>query len=170
MPPTRDPIQTPKYESEDTYVGKRDSQKAPYTSPTHIIQQQDPWNRLHATTTVASIRRDVYFYDPEIPLDDLDFRITSLYNHHTGLFQDKAQALVHQETINDTHGAVKFQYPDEILPPPPLPPITTRAMMRHWVNPKKDSIHSVQGTIVAPHNAATNGGYSRKNDGGFFST
>ncbi|XP_027712607.1 uncharacterized protein C1orf194 homolog isoform X2 [Vombatus ursinus] len=169
MPPTRVAIQTPKFQIEDTHVGKRDSQKTPYTSPTHIIQQQDPWNRLYATTTVASIRRDVYFYDPEIPLDDLDFRITSLYNHHTGLFQDKAQALIHQETIKDTHGSVKLQYPDEILPPPPLPPITTRAMMRHWVSPKKDSIHSVQGTI-APHNAATNGGYSRKNDGGFFST
>ncbi|XP_044531863.1 protein C1orf194 homolog isoform X1 [Gracilinanus agilis] len=166
MSPTRDPLQNPKFESEDSYVGKREGQKL----SSHLIQQQNPWHRLHAATTIASIRRDVYFYDPEIPQDDLDFRITSLYNHHTGLFQDKAQSLVHHETVHDTHGVIKLQHPDEIVPPTPLPPITSRALMRHWMNPKKESIHSVQGTIVAPHTAATNGGYSRKTDGGFFST
>ncbi|XP_074044432.1 cilia- and flagella-associated protein 276 [Macrotis lagotis] len=156
----RDPARA---HSEETYAGRRDCEKAQNQN----TRPQDPWNRLHAATTIASIRRDVYFYDPEIPLDDLDFRITSLYNHHTGLLQDKAQVLIHQETINDTHGAIKLQNPDEIQP---LPPITSRATIRQWVSPKKDSIHSVQGIIVPPHNAATNGGFSRKNDGGFFST
>uniref|UniRef100_A0A452SE82 Uncharacterized protein n=1 Tax=Ursus americanus TaxID=9643 RepID=A0A452SE82_URSAM len=65
---------------------------------------------------------------------------------------------------------IKTQFPGELLPPPPPPSITSRANIRHWINPKKESIHSIQGSIVSPHTAATNGGYSRKNDGGFFST
>uniref|UniRef100_A0A5F9DSR4 Cilia and flagella associated protein 276 n=1 Tax=Oryctolagus cuniculus TaxID=9986 RepID=A0A5F9DSR4_RABIT len=99
------------------------------------------------------------------PKDDLDFRLAALYNHHTGAFKDKSEVLLHEETI---HG-IKIQFPGESSPPPLLPPITSRANIRHWINPKKESIHSIQGSIVSPHTAATNRGYSRKNDGGFFS-
>ncbi|XP_023597983.1 cilia- and flagella-associated protein 276 [Trichechus manatus latirostris] len=114
------------------------------------------------------MRRDAYFFDPKIPKDDLDFRLAALYNHHTGAFKNKNEILEHQETVQDTHGITKI--PEEFLPPPPPPPITSLANIRHWINPKKESIHSIQGSIVSPHTAATNGGYSRKNDGGFFST
>uniref|UniRef100_A0A5F8GYP6 Uncharacterized protein n=1 Tax=Monodelphis domestica TaxID=13616 RepID=A0A5F8GYP6_MONDO len=146
---------------------KRESQKPRFTSPTPVIKQLDPWNRLHATSTIARIRGSVYFYNPDVPLDDLDFRITSLYNHHMGYLQDKAQTLIHEETINDTHGVIKFQDPHEIICPslPPIPPGT----MRQWVNPKKESIHSTKGSITSPHLPTSNGGYSRKTDGGFFS-
>uniref|UniRef100_A0A673TRI8 Chromosome 1 open reading frame 194 n=1 Tax=Suricata suricatta TaxID=37032 RepID=A0A673TRI8_SURSU len=105
----------------------------------------------------------------KIPKDDLDFRLAALYNHHTGTFKNKNEILLHQETTQDTHG-IKTQFPGEPLPPP-LPPSTTSwANIRHWISPQKESIHSIQGSIVSPHTAATNGGYSRKNDGGFFST
>ncbi|XP_040391495.1 protein C1orf194 homolog [Cygnus olor] len=46
-------------------------------------------------------------------------------------------------------------------PPEPSP--------RCWASPKKESVHSIQGGIECPHSAATNSGYSRKADGGFFS-
>ena len=36
--------------------------------------------------------------------------------------------------------------------------------------PKKESIHSVKGAIDSHHSAATNAGYSRKHDGGFYTT
>uniref|UniRef100_A0A4X1TF20 Uncharacterized protein n=1 Tax=Sus scrofa TaxID=9823 RepID=A0A4X1TF20_PIG len=104
----------------------------------------------------------------KIPKDDLDFRLSALYNHHSGTFKNKSEILIHQETIQDTHG-IKIQFPGESLPPPQPPPITSQANI-HWINPKKESIHSIQGSIVSPHTAATNRGYSRKNDGGFFST
>ncbi|XP_044776849.1 protein C1orf194-like [Neomonachus schauinslandi] len=106
----------------------------------------------------------------KIPKDDLDFCLAALYNHHTGTFKNKSEILLHQETTQDTRGIIKTQFPGELLPPPPPPSITSRANIRHWINPKKESIHSIQGSIVSPHTAATNGGYSRKNDGGFFST
>uniref|UniRef100_A0A4W2ERV6 Cilia and flagella associated protein 276 n=2 Tax=Bos TaxID=9903 RepID=A0A4W2ERV6_BOBOX len=105
----------------------------------------------------------------KIPKDDLDFRLAALYNHHTGTFKNKSEILTHQETIQDTR-RIKTQFPGEFLPAPQPPLITSRANIRHWINPKKESIHSIQGSIVSPHTAATNGGYSRKNDGGFFST
>uniref|UniRef100_A0A6I8PHJ9 Uncharacterized protein n=1 Tax=Ornithorhynchus anatinus TaxID=9258 RepID=A0A6I8PHJ9_ORNAN len=105
----------------------------------------------------------------QVPKDDLDFRIKTLYDHHSGFLQDKSQVLLHSETVNDDHGRLKMPIPEE-LPPPVLPYKTIQGTLRHWVNPKKESIYSVQGTIVSPHNAATNGGFSRKMDGGFFST
>ncbi|XP_049736132.1 cilia- and flagella-associated protein 276 [Elephas maximus indicus] len=169
MPPTRDPFQHPVLDNDDSYLGKlRASKKSQYKNPTHLAQQQEPWSRLSSTPTITSMRRDAYFFDPKVPKDDLDFRLAALYNHHTGAFKNKNEILVHQETIQDTHGIVKM--PEEFLPPPPPLPITSLANIRHWINPKKESIHSIQGSIVSPHTAATNGGYSRKNDGGFFST
>ncbi|XP_040327134.1 cilia- and flagella-associated protein 276 isoform X1 [Herpailurus yagouaroundi] len=144
--------------------------KLPYKNPNHLAQQQEPWSRLNSTPTITSMRREVYFFDPEIPKDDLDFRLAALYNHHTGTFKNKNETLLHQETTQDTHGIIKTQFPGEPLPPPLPPSITSQANIRHWINPKKESIHSIQGSIVSPHTAATNGGYSRKNDGGFFST
>uniref|UniRef100_A0A8C4PFM0 Chromosome 1 open reading frame 194 n=1 Tax=Equus asinus asinus TaxID=83772 RepID=A0A8C4PFM0_EQUAS len=169
MPPTRNPFQQPTLDNDDSYLGKmRASKKLPYKNPTHLAQQQEPWNRLNSTPTINSMRRDAYFFDPEIPKDDLDFRLAALYDHHMGMFKNKSEILLQQETTQDTRG--KIQFPGECLPPPSLPPITSRANIRHWINPKKESIHSIQGSIVSPHTAATNGGYSRKTDGGFFST
>ncbi|XP_072212426.1 cilia- and flagella-associated protein 276 [Excalfactoria chinensis] len=39
---------------------------------------------------------------------------------------------------------------------------------RSWVSPKRESVHRIQGRIECPHSAATNGGYSRKENGGYF--
>ncbi|KAM5295216.1 cilia- and flagella-associated protein 276 isoform 2-T4 [Glossophaga mutica] len=171
MPPTRDPFQQPMLDNDDSYLGKlRASKQLSCKDPPHLAQQQEPWNRLNSTQTITSMRRNAYFFDSEIPKDDLDFRLAALYNHHTGAFKDKSEVLLHQETTQGMSGSIKLQFPGEVLPPPSPPPITSRANIRHWINPKKDSIHSIQGSIVSPHTAATNGGYSRKNDGGFFST
>uniref|UniRef100_A0A2K5F483 Cilia and flagella associated protein 276 n=1 Tax=Aotus nancymaae TaxID=37293 RepID=A0A2K5F483_AOTNA len=104
----------------------------------------------------------------KIPKDDLDFRLAALYNHHTEAFKNKSEILLHQTTTQDIR-RTNSQFPGEFLTPP-TPPITVLANIRHWINPKKESIHSIQGSIVSPHTAATNAGYSRKKDGGFFST
>uniref|UniRef100_A0A6I8P869 Uncharacterized protein n=1 Tax=Ornithorhynchus anatinus TaxID=9258 RepID=A0A6I8P869_ORNAN len=82
----------------------------------------------------------------QVPKDDLDFRIKTLYDHHSGFLQDKSQVLLHSETVNDDHGRLKMPIPEE-LPPPVLPYKTIQGTLRHWVNPKKESIYSVQGTI-----------------------
>ncbi|XP_075396398.1 cilia- and flagella-associated protein 276 isoform X2 [Tenrec ecaudatus] len=104
----------------------------------------------------------------QIPKDDLDFRLTALYNHHTGSFKNKSEVLLHQETTQETRRTSKIA--EDFLRSPPQPPPTSMMNIRQWISPKKESIYSTQGSIVSPHTAATNGGYSRKNDGGFFST
>ncbi|XP_045858288.1 protein C1orf194-like [Meles meles] len=158
-------------DNDESYLGKLwASKKLLYKNPAHLVQQQEPRSRLSSTPIITSMRRNVYFFDPEIPKDDLDFCLTALYNHHTGTFKNKSEILLHQETIQDTHGIIKTQFPGELLPPPPPPFITSQSNIKYWINPKKESIHSIQGSIVSPHTAATNGGYSQKNDGGFFST
>lgn len=169
MPHTQESFPSPALGNEDTRLGNLlASKKSTFKNPPHLVPQQDPWNRLSSSPTVTSVRRDAYFFDPKIPKDDLDFRLAALYDHHTGAFKNKTEILLHQETIEDLQGT-KIQFPGEGFHSPSAP-ITSRTTIRHWINPKKESIHSIQGSIVSPHTAATNGGYSRKNDGGFFST
>ncbi|XP_017711430.1 PREDICTED: uncharacterized protein C1orf194 homolog isoform X4 [Rhinopithecus bieti] len=102
MPPTRDPFQQPTLDNDDSYLGElRASKKLPYKNPTHLAQQQEPWSRLNSTPTITSMRRDAYYFDPEIPKDDLDFRLAALYNHHTGTFKNKSEILLNQKTTQD---------------------------------------------------------------------
>ncbi|XP_052558379.1 LOW QUALITY PROTEIN: cilia- and flagella-associated protein 276 [Tympanuchus pallidicinctus] len=57
------------------------------------------------------------------------------------------------------------------LPPcraPPQPERPPEPWPRSWASPRKESVHRIQGRIECPHSAATNGGYSRKENGGFF--
>ncbi|XP_024080181.2 protein C1orf194 homolog [Trachemys scripta elegans] len=171
MPPTRDPFPYPRYENEDTFTGRaRSGQTGPYAEPTHLAQQQDPWNRLHRTPTLSSTRKEVWYTEPEVPRDSLDFKLTSLYNHHKEQLRDKSQIVIHKETLLDVHGALKGLEP---VKEPELPPVehrTARGLsMRCWVSPTKESIHSIEGAIECPHTAATNSGYSRKENGSFFS-
>uniref|UniRef100_A0A8C5LGY6 Cilia and flagella associated protein 276 n=1 Tax=Jaculus jaculus TaxID=51337 RepID=A0A8C5LGY6_JACJA len=156
--------------NDDSYLGNlRESKKLQFKNSTQPSQQQDPWIRLNSTPTVASMRREIYFIDSKIPKDDLDFRLATLYNHHSGAFKNKSEILEQKETSQEIYGH-KIRFPGENLHLASPSPITSLAHIRQWINPKKESIHSIQGSIVSPHTAATNGGYSRKNDGGFFST
>ncbi|XP_062974880.1 cilia- and flagella-associated protein 276 isoform X2 [Elgaria multicarinata webbii] len=170
MPPTRDPFSFPNYENEDTYNGKNSSsQKVPYAVPTHLAQQRNPWNRLHATPTLASIRREVWYAEPEVCRDSLDFNLSSLYNHHEDLLKDKSKVVLHRETLFDEHRVLKGLEPmKEHIVPPIQHATPKRHFVRHWVNPVKESIHSIEGAIESPHTAATNSGYSRKENGGIF--
>uniref|UniRef100_A0A8C0ISY7 Cilia and flagella associated protein 276 n=1 Tax=Chelonoidis abingdonii TaxID=106734 RepID=A0A8C0ISY7_CHEAB len=142
MPPTRDPFPYPRYENEDTFTGQaRPGQTGPYTEPTHLVQQQDPWNRLHRAPTLSSTRKEVWYTEPEVevPKDSLDFKLTSLYNHHKEQLRDKSE-----------------------ISKQPFPNLTQGTRM-------PQSAHSCKGTRKCPHTAATNSGYSRKENGGFFS-
>ncbi|XP_039389596.1 protein C1orf194 homolog isoform X2 [Mauremys reevesii] len=105
MPPTRDPFPYPRYENEDTFRGQaRPGQTGPYTEPTHLAQQRDPWNRLHRTPTLSSTRKEVWYTELEVPRDSLDFKLTSLYNHHEEQLRDKSEIVIHKETLLDDHG------------------------------------------------------------------
>ncbi|MGH0188925.1 UNVERIFIED_CONTAM: hypothetical protein FKN15_032125 [Acipenser sinensis] len=116
MPPTRDPYPYPKYENDDVYLGRERSrskkgyaftvtfQKVPHPKPTHMAQQEDPWNRLNARATLASARREIFHFDHEAPRDSLDFHLKTTYNQHEEFLRDKNETLYQKETISDDHG------------------------------------------------------------------
>ncbi|XP_055962523.1 cilia- and flagella-associated protein 276 [Sorex fumeus] len=171
MPHTREPSQRPTEDSDAHVVHLQTSKKTP-KNPTHFTQYQEPWDRLNSTPTITSMRRGIWFFDLEVPKDDLDFRLAALYDHHSGAFKNKCEILLQKETVQSTQStpSSRLQAPEEQPVQTPQAFVTTRDNIRQWVNPKKECIHSIQGSIVSPHTAATNRGYSRKNDGGFFST
>ncbi|XP_026885878.1 protein C1orf194 homolog isoform X2 [Electrophorus electricus] len=64
------------------------------------------------------------------------------------------------ETLVDNHGGEKGDASSH----------NCNGVVRVWINPQKASIYSIEGTIESHHNASTNRGYSRKDNGGFYST
>lgn len=119
---------------------------------------------MFRTETLSSKRREVFHFDPQAPNDSLDFVIKSAYNHHGEFLSSKAETLVQPETKNQLHGRVLKN-----RPPPAGPAINlNRLPLRVSSSNKKESVHSVTGAIESHHSAATNRGYSRKHDGGFY--
>ncbi|XP_053313812.1 cilia- and flagella-associated protein 276 [Spea bombifrons] len=163
MPPTRNPFPYPPYENDNTFRG-REMQRATYRNPPHLEQQEDPWNRLNATPTLSSARRTVYYTDPEAPSDSLDFHLKSLYDHHNSLLKDRNETLFQMETLTDSHGRILKNRVKETPPPQ-----EEKSNIRQWVSPQRISVYSIDGAIVSQHTAATNRGYSRKQDGGYYS-
>ncbi|XP_042317514.1 protein C1orf194 homolog [Sceloporus undulatus] len=170
MPTTSCPFPIPDSEDGKPYPGNSQTfPKTPYPVPAHLGHQQDPWNRLHGARTLASIRREVWYSEPEVSRDSLDFHLSALYNHHEDLLQDKNKVVLHKETIFDNHGILKGLEPEQERRAPSVHcPSSKGICVRHWINPVKESIHSIEGAIESPHTAATNSGYSRKENGGIF--
>ncbi|XP_029428988.1 uncharacterized protein C1orf194 homolog isoform X1 [Rhinatrema bivittatum] len=165
MPPTRDPFPYPRYENDVTFTGKAPiTQRAAYSKPTHLSQQEDPWHRLNATATLSSTRREVFYFDPQAPNDNLDFSLKGLYNHHEDVLKNKNEIIFQKETFREDHGRILKNRVKE-RPPSDRP----KYLVREWVNPRKENIHCIEGAIESHHTAATNRGYSRKDDGGFYS-
>ncbi|XP_072026180.1 protein CFAP276-like [Amphiura filiformis] len=163
----RDPYPFPRLQNDDSFIGATQTyQDVSNRDPTHIAQKQDPWDRLNTTATLASSRREIYHHDPKAARDSLDFILKANYDHHGAFLQSKSETLVQPETVGANHGRILKNRTKEVERPfdPMSPPL--RKIEIH--DPKKDSLHSVKGAIESHHSAATNQGYSRKHDGGFY--
>ncbi|XP_051758358.1 cilia- and flagella-associated protein 276 isoform X2 [Ctenopharyngodon idella] len=164
MPQERDPFPFPRYENDYTYTGNKAIQKLPYDKPTHLAQNDEPWRRLHNTTTLASSHRNVFHYDTTTPKDSLDIHLKSTYDHHLGLFQNKSQTVMQMESVALDNATLKNRESEDSVSE------TNNKGIKVWVDPQKASIYSIKGSIESHHTASTNRGYSRKHDGGFYST
>jgi len=164
----RDPYPFPTLQNDDNFVGLRQTQQHAYTEPTHLSQQQDPWNRLNSTCTLASSRREVYHHDPKAPRDSLDFVLKTTYDHHNAFLSTKPETLIQPETVGAEHGRVLKNKPQETQKSSGAvrPPLSLNVV----VDPKRETIDCFKGSIESHHSAATNPGYSRKHDGGFYTT
>ncbi|KAK3102401.1 hypothetical protein FSP39_011148 [Pinctada imbricata] len=163
---TRDPYPFPQLQNDGDFFGQRYTEKQPYSKPTHLAQNEDPWNRLNSTCTLSSSRHEVYHQDPQAPRDSLDFILKSKYDHHDEFLRAKNETLYQPETKGDEHGRVlKNRIVEVIIEKPYLNhPLTVDEQK------KKDSIHTIENAIEGHHTQTTNRGYSRKPDGGFFSS
>lgn len=158
----RNPYPFPRLENDENF--KKENQE--HIKGQQITQKEgsDQWNRLFRTETLSSKRREVFHFDPQAPNDSLDFVIKSAYNHHGEFLSSKAETLVQPETKDFIHGRVLKN-----RPPPAGPAIDLNKLpLRMSSSNKKESINSVTGAIESHHSAATNRGYSRKHDGGFY--
>ncbi|XP_026802921.1 cilia- and flagella-associated protein 276 isoform X1 [Pangasianodon hypophthalmus] len=163
----RDPFPFPKYENDQTFTGSKPCQrvcdhvqKLPFKKPTHIAQNEEPWSRLNDSQTFSSMKRSV-LYHKEAPKDSLDFHLSAVYDNHLDFLLNKNETLVQRESLMRDHGGNNDDAPKQE---------DYNMKIRVWVNPQKASIYSTEGAIESPHNASTNRGYSRKHDGGFYST
>ncbi|KAL1258555.1 hypothetical protein QQF64_009132 [Cirrhinus molitorella] len=163
MPQERDPFPFPRYENDYTLTGNKEIQKLPNDRPTHLAQDDEPWRRLHNTTTQASTRRTVFHYNTTAPKDSLDIHLKSTYDHHLGLFQNKNQIVTQKETVALDNGTLKNKESEDSMCE------TENKGMRLWVVTQKASIYSIKGSTESHHTASTNRGYSRMHDGGFYS-
>ncbi|KAM5182026.1 cilia- and flagella-associated protein 276 isoform 2-T2 [Mantella aurantiaca] len=135
-----------------------------YQKPFHLTRGEDSGNRLHATPTLSSARRSAYYSDPESSADSLDFNLKSTYDHHDGLLKNRNETLFQVETFTDNHGRILKNRVKELSTSH-----EEKTRFRQWVSPQKISVNSIDGAITSHHSAATNRGYSRKKDGGYYS-
>lgn len=166
MTSTRDPYPFPRLENDENFAGTQSSQKDPYSVPSHLAQKQEPYNRLYNTATLSSKRREVYSFDPQAPNDSLDFVLKTAYNQHREFLKDNAQTLVQPETLGMDHGRVLKNRTIHVPPPKP----EQGHPLRITQYPRKEDINSIKNHIEGHHTQTTNRGYSRKPDGGFFTS
>ena len=165
VPGGRFPYNSPALENDNDFLGKkRSSVKKPYRSSTAMAQKSSPWSRLYSTPTLASQRKEIYHFDPEAPNDKLDFSIKSSYDHHAQFLSGNNETLYQKETVTTNHGR-KLKNRVKIVPlayNPLTPPLKTSAI------DKKGDINNIDQSITSHHSAATNKGYSRRHNGGFY--
>ncbi|XP_061112683.1 protein CFAP276-like [Conger conger] len=137
-----------------------------YTKPAHLAQNDQPWSRLNDSATLNSLRRNVLYYDEEAPRDSLDLHLKAMYDQHVEFLKNKKQTLYQRETLTEDHGRI---LKNRVRAEPPEDD-GDRERMKVSSSSQKSSIHSIECAIESHHNASTNRGYSRKHDGGFYST
>lgn len=159
----RDPYPSPQLENDTNFVGRSPERNSPARQPG---SGSDQWTRLNATKTLSSARQEVVSHDPQAPRDSLDFVLKCQYNHSDEFMCSKAETLVQPETVGQKHGRVLKNRPL------PCKPVTLDDLQVIEHSPaKKTTIHLNKGLAIESHHSeATNRGYSRKHDGGFYST
>ena len=161
----RNPYPFPQLENDTNFVGS--SPEKPTGASTRLSGGgSDHWTRLNATKTLSSTRQEVFSHDPQAPHDSLDFVLKSQYDHSNEFMHSKAETFVQPETAGQKHGRVLKNRPA----PPEAVTLETQQLVEHSPT-RKTTTHSSKGLAIESHHSeATNRGYSRKHDGGFYST
>ena len=163
---TRDPYPYPKLENDKDFSRTPPQQYQEDGTIRIGPGEKDPWSRLNDTTTLSSYRRQAYYYDPKAPNDKLDFVLKCQYNHSEEFLKSQAQTLVQPETLGLSHGRVLKNRPVA-----PKPVTLEEKDLVAYCDHQKTTVNSAKGLAIESHHSeATNRGFSRKSDGGFFTT
>lgn len=169
----RDPYPFPRLENDNDFLGnsgKICDATAEGNATKNTVRLSagvaDPWTRLNAVKTLSSVRREVYYRDPQAPNDSLDFVLKCQYDHHGEFMKSTAETLMQPETIGINHGRILKNRP-KVTEQETL----DTKQLTEYVDERKMTVHSSKGLAIESHHSeATNRGYSRKHDGGFYST
>ena len=160
----REPYPFPRLENDTNFVG-RSPEKSSTASCKLSGSTGDKWTKLSTTKTLSSSRQEAGSHDPQAPLDSLDFVLKSRYNHSEEFKRSKAETLFQSETAGvPDHGRVLKNRP--VVPKP----VTLEEVKLKTYSPKRKitTNSSKSLAIECTHSEATNRGYSRKDDGGFY--
>ncbi|KAF7258498.1 hypothetical protein EG68_04431 [Paragonimus skrjabini miyazakii] len=133
------------------------------------VPADEPWyERVHNTKTLSSTRRYINYRDPQAPADDLDLRLSAIYdNHkefnkelHDAVFQSESLRPLDQEEIRTLkltnaktlppyrcigdHGRILV---NRMKPIERSHDKSNATVFRSWENPTKDSIHKADNSI-----------------------
>jgi hypothetical protein len=112
------------------------------------------------------MRREATYFDPLAPRDSLDFQLKTEYNQHREFLKDKHETVLQPETIGKPHGRILKNRSVTVPPGDP----TLGHPVRVVSSPRKENRNSVKNAISGHHTQTTNVGYSRKPDGGFYTS
>lgn len=176
----RDPLPFPRLQNDDNFLGKNKPLNQSFNSSgseglnlsgngeTLALTpgETSPWERLAYNKTLSSTRREVYHYDPISPNDSLDFALRVEYDQHKNCLHSKAESVLQPETARVDHGRILKNRP--VL----VEPMTLeKKELVCPTAPRTTTLDCAKGlSIESHHSEATNRGYSRKKDGGFYCT
>ncbi|XP_065829784.1 protein CFAP276-like [Oscarella lobularis] len=162
---SRDPYPFPRQENDSNFTKEKSDPTQYLHGSLTLKSKENPWERLNQTATLASDRRHAFHFDPKAPRDSLDLVLKAHYDHHSNFLRSKAETLIQPETIGLPHGRIlkNRASPEEYVDRNEMDYV--EAKDKRTLNP-----HSIGGAIESHHSAATNRGYSRKDDGGFYTT
>ena len=100
----------------------------------------------------------------------LDFELKSLYDHHNEFLKRQKQVLQQSETHGNSGGRILKNRKKEAVVEDDTSDGFQNKALKIIEAVKREDINNHDGAIPSHHNAATNRGYSRKHDGGIFST
>ena len=166
----RHPYPLPRFENDSTFCKSGlDKMASPPEGALHskTARSPDPWERLYGTQTLSSGRQGVLHYDPQAPHDSLDFILKANYNHHNRFMADVNETVHQHETVGNHNRILKNRKKKE---EPCKKPTLVEPEFRESVMLPRFTTHSVKMAIESHHVPLTNPGYSRKHDGGFYTT
>ncbi|KAI6650635.1 hypothetical protein LOD99_7685 [Oopsacas minuta] len=156
----RDPFPFPRRQNDNDFMLKNSQNQniAQINSPK---LKETQFDHLYNSKTVSSQNREWSRAISHTPHDKLDAALGADYDHHLHFNKDSAEAFKHKDTAQQRTLSLSLNNTA----------MKTNDDGKGFSHPEKESIDHVRGlAIVGPHIYATNRGYSRKPDGGFFAS